>query len=261
MRTSIPAFSGLALLSAALPALLAAAPAAAQDAADPPAPVTVSVNATLVSDYRFRGILQTDKDPTIQGGFSVNHQSGFYVAVWGSGISNYVAAGSDVEVDLSAGYRATLGSGTTLDVGALYYFYPGSGKGITGPYASDFVETYASLSHSIGPVSAKLTAAYSPKQSALSVGSGREDNLYIAGDFGVGVPDTPVGLTAHIGHTFGPSYLSIGDEYTDWGVGATYTMGKVTAGLSYADTNKTLRSPSGENISGSTILGTIGVAF
>ena len=186
-----------------MPLILAASPSLAQDQTDPPSAVTVSGSATLASDYRFRGISQSDKDIAIQGGIMVAHQSGVYAGIWGSSVDDYVAAGADQEIDLSAGFKKDLG-GTTLDVGAVYYYYPGAEK-IIPHYRSDFVETYASLSHILGPVTGKATVAYAPKQSALSVGSGKEDNLYIAADLSAGIPTTPVTVSAHVGRSFGPS--------------------------------------------------------
>ena len=48
-----------------------AAPAFAQEEA-PPKPITVSGNVALVSDYRFRGVSQSDKGMAIQGGITVS---------------------------------------------------------------------------------------------------------------------------------------------------------------------------------------------
>ena len=225
------------------------------NAADLGSGFSVTGGATIVSDYRFRGISQTDKRFAIQGTFSLNHKSGFYATVWSSSIDDYVAAGSNAEVDLSGGYRKTLGS-TTIDVGLLYYYYPGS-HGVD----TDFVEPYASVAQAFGPVTAKLTANYAPKQSALTIGNGKEDNLYLAGDLSAAIPKTPIGLTAHLGHSYGPSYLTIGREYTDWGLGATLTYKQIVAGLAYVDTNKDLYSPRGRNVSGSGIVASLGVSF
>ena len=60
---------------------LAAMPAAAQETA-PPKDVTVTGSVALVSDYRLRGVSQTDKHAAVQGGFTVTHKSGFYVSTW-----------------------------------------------------------------------------------------------------------------------------------------------------------------------------------
>ncbi|WP_176597308.1 MULTISPECIES: TorF family putative porin [Sphingobium] len=247
MRKSILGLSALALAAAV------SAPAFAQD--EPTPALTVTGNAAVVTDYRFRGISQTDKRFALQGGITVTHESGFYVSTWGSSIDDYVAAGSDQELDLIAGYSKTVGA-ATFDVGVLYYYYPGSGGGNT-----DFVEPYASVKGTFGPATAKLSAAYAPKAKALSVGNGKEDNLYVAGDLSASIPNTPLGVSAHLGHSFGPSYLTIGKEYTDWNIGATYTWSHLTFGVSYVDTDKSLYSPSGRNISKAGVVGSITASF
>lgn len=248
MRKSILGLSAVALAVLSVPAF-------AQD--EPASALTVTGSAAVVSDYRFRGISQTDKRFALQGGLTVTHESGFYVSTWGSSIDDYVAAGSDQELDLIAGYSRTFGA-ATVDVGVLYYYYPGSGGANT-----DFVEPYASIKGTFGPATAKLSAAYAPKSRALSVDGGltREDNLYVAGDLAASVPNTPLGVSAHLGHSFGPSYLTIGDEYTDWSVGATYTWSHLTFGVSYVDTDKSLYSPSGRNISKAGVVGSITASF
>lgn len=227
-------------------------PAAAEDLGGG---FSVAGGATLVSDYRFRGISQTDKRFAAQGTATVSHKSGFYATVWGSSIDDYVAAGADVELDLIAGYRKTFGN-TTIDGGILYYYYPGSGGVDT-----DFVEPYISVAQAIGPVTAKLTANYAPKQSALTIGSGKEDNLYLAGDLSAAIPKTPVSLTAHLGHSFGPSYLTIGDGYTDWSLGASVAWKNLTAGIAYVDTDGRFITPSGRNASKAGGVVSLGVTF
>ncbi|WP_414899826.1 TorF family putative porin [Sphingomonas flavalba] len=247
MRTSILALTGPFLA-------LAATPVAAQDTAPPP-PLTISGSATLVSDYRFRGVSQTNKRFAVQGGLTVAHDSGLYASVWGSSIDDYVAAGSDQEIDLIAGYRTTRG-GTTFDVGVLYYYYPGSGGAKT-----DFVEPYASVAHMIGPATAKLTVNYAPKAAALSIGGGKQDNLYVAGDLSVGIPTTPLSLSAHFGRSFGPSYLTIGKGYSDWNVGVAYSWQALTFGVSYVDASKAAYAPGGRNVARAGVVGSVGVSF
>ena len=64
-----------------------AAPALAQDA-DAPSAITISGNAAVTSDYRFRGLSFSDGDIAIQGGIDVAHESGFYIGTWGSSIED-----------------------------------------------------------------------------------------------------------------------------------------------------------------------------
>jgi len=229
-----------------------APPAAAADLGNG---ISVNGGATLVSDYRFRGISQTDKRFAVQGSFTLAHTSGFYGTVWGSSIDDYVYNGADQEIDFIAGYKKTLGS-TTIDGGILYYYYPGSG-GID----SDFFEPYVSVAQAFGPVTAKVTANYAPKQSALSIGDGKEDSLYFAGDLSAAIPNTPVSLTAHLGHSFGPSYLTIGKGYTDWGLGASVTVKNLTVGLAYVDTDGAFITPSGRDAAKGGVVASLGVAF
>lgn len=219
---------------------------------------SASGGATLVSDYRFRGISQTDKHFAVQGTFTVSHSSGFYGTVWGSSIDDYVENGSDQEIDLIAGYSKTFG-GTKIDGGLLYYYYPGSG-GIN----SDFFEPYVDVSQTVGPLTAKVTANYGFKQKGLALNQvgPKQDNLYLAGDLSAAIPKTPVSVSAHLGHTYGPSYLSIGKGYTDWGVGASVAAKNLTVGLNYVDTNRDFINPfNGRNESSQGIAASVGVTF
>jgi uncharacterized protein (TIGR02001 family) len=245
--------------------LAGATPALAQEETDPPKPITISGSVAVVSDYKFRGISQTDGNFAVQGGVTVSHESGFYVSAWGSSIDDYVTAHGTAhqELDLIAGFKTTTG-GATFDIGALYYVYPGTRPGFAGDTsASDFLETYASVAYGIGPVTAKASVAYAPKQKALALNQvgPKNDNVYIAGDLSATIPNTPIGLSGHIGHTFGPSWLSIGDEYTDWSLGASYTYKALTFGVSYVDTDGDFITPSGKNASKGAVLGSITAAF
>ena len=247
MRKSVVGLSAVLFATLATPAMAQEEPAPA---------ITVSGGATLVSDYRFRGISQTDKRFAIQGTFTVAHETGLYGTVWGSSIDDYVASGGDQEIDFIVGYAKSFEGGLKIDGGLLYYYYPGSGGGTT-----DFFEPYLSVSQTFGPVTGKASVAYAWKQNALSIGAGKEDNLYTALDLSAGVPDTPLSLSAHVGHSFGPSYLTIGDEYTDWSLGASYSWNNFTFGVSYVDTDGTFITPSGRNASKAGVVASVGVAF
>jgi len=258
--------------SISLGALLLAttAPALAQEAAPAPAPaITINGSATLISDYKFRGISQTDGNFAVQGGATISHASGFYVSFWGSSVDNYVTAHGTAhqEIDLIAGYKHAFKNGVTLDVGALYYVYPGTRNKSTDKSSSDFIEPYVSVSYAIGPVTAKATANYAPKQKALELDQGqggtlpKQDNLYLAGDLSAAVPHTPISLTGHFGHTFGPDWLAIGKEYSDWSLGAAFTYKALTFGVAYVDTDAAFPTPSGKDAAKASVIGSIGVSF
>lgn len=230
MRASMIGLSALALVASAAPAL------AQDDTKD----FTLTGSAALVSDYRFRGISQSGKRLAAQASATLTHSSGFYGSFWASSIDDYVAAGSDTELDVIGGYSTTI-SGVTLDGGALYYVYSTASKGVD----TDFLELYASAKVAVGPATVKVGAAYAPKSNALTVGFGKEDNLYVYSDVSATVPETPFGVSAHIGHSFDKSFIT-GGEYTDWSLGATYTWRAATFGISYVDTDM----PYGQFING-----------
>lgn len=232
MRTTLV---GLSILAA----MAAAAPAVAEDAPAPASDFTVTGGATLTSDYRFRGVSQTDKRFAVQGTIGISHSSGFYVGTWGSSIDDYVAAGGDQEIDLYAGYKKTVG-GTTIDGGLLYYYYPGSHGANT-----DFFEPYLNASHTLGPVTGKVGLNYAWKQKAQSCaydprcgGKAKEDSLYTYGELSGAIPGVPLTFTGHLGESWGRSYLTNGlKNYTDWSLTAAYTWKALTFSLAYVDTD------------------------
>jgi uncharacterized protein (TIGR02001 family) len=233
-------------------------------AADKPPEFAISGGATLVSDYRFRGISQSDRDWAIQGTATLTHKSGFYVSFWSASVDDYVTASGQghQELDLIAGFKKPIGH-ATVDFGLLYYVYPKT-KLPGDRSSSNFAEPYFDVSETFGPVTAKATVNYAPKQKALAldqIGPPRHDNVYLAGDLSAAIPHSPVGLTAHLGHTFGPSWLSIGNGYTDWSLGGTVAWKALTFGLQYVDTDGNFITPSGRNAAGSGLVASVGVSF
>lgn len=216
--------------------------------------MTISGGATVISDYRFRGISQSNRRAAIQGTATISHKSGFYASVWGSSIDDYIAD-NGTELDFVGGYKRNIGR-STVDVGVTYYHYPNS----TFQF-SDFYEVYGSLSHTLGPVTGKVSVIYAPKQQALSVdGVNKEDSLYVGGDLSAGIPQTPISLNAHVGRSFEKSYLTFGQKYTDWSLGATYTWRNLALGVSYVDTNKDILAGP-RNVSKAGIVGSLAVSF
>jgi len=242
MLTSLRSLLAATILAGAA---LAAAPAMAQDATEPPGAVTVSGSVALVSDYRFRGVSQTDEEMAVQGGISVGHESGLYVGTWASNLAGWgTFGGSNMELDLYGGYAMPLGA-ATLDVGVTWYMYPG------GADTTDFAEPYVKLSSTLGPAEALLGVAYAPKQEALGNFSAhpnsrgqKQDNLYVWTDISSGIPNTPLTVKGHLGYSngnpgLGPNGTSIAPtgEYLDWMLGADYVVGPLTLGVAYVDTD------------------------
>ena len=87
----------------------------------------ISANAAIVSDYRFRGISQSNENPAVQAGFDYAFENGFYLGTWGStvdfdSISDF---NGSLELDFYGGWGREVGENSSIDVGYIYYAYPG----------------------------------------------------------------------------------------------------------------------------------------
>jgi len=121
-------------LAAALSAVAMTSVAQTATLAKEPEPDwTVTGNATLVSDYRFRGFSQTNFGPAFQGGFDVAHSSGFYLGNWNSNVAQALYNGASLETDLYGGFKGELMKDLGFDVGVLHYMYAKSGKDYASP--------------------------------------------------------------------------------------------------------------------------------
>lgn len=234
--------------------LVPATPALAQDAGKPTPDITVSGSATITSDYRLRGVSQTDKEMAVQGGLTIAHKSGVYIGTWASNLSGWgTFGGANMEMDLIAGYKLPLADNATLDVGLTWYMYPG------GADKTDFAEPYVKLSGTAGSTILAAGVAYAPKQEALGpwyltgtdAAAGvynhpgaKDDNLYVWGDAAVGIQRTPLTAKAHIGYSdgnpgLGPNATSVAPtgKYWDWSLGLDATWDNLTLNVSYIDTD------------------------
>jgi len=198
--------------------------ATAQTAAPAATPEhTFSGNLTIASDYRFRGFSQTDYQPAIQGGIDYSHSSGFYLGNWNSNISSTLYNGAPIEMDFYGGWKTTFDGGFGLDVGAIYYYYPG-----TGEYNPDFeaknFEVY--IGGSWGPASLKYYYAFSDFFGLKGPGVDTDGSYYL--DFNINYP-VAQGWTvvAHAGWQTVKNYELLGgpgDDVWDYKLGATYDI-------------------------------------
>ena len=199
-----------------------------------------SANTTIATDYRFRGISQTENDLTIQGGFDVAHEDGFYAGVWASNLSGWGSfGGSNTEVDLYGGYTTTI-DGITVDLRAIYYIFP------QGSSRTAYAEIYGAVGATVSDVDLLLGANYAPRQDSLSLNDVKEDNIYVFLDAGYAIPTTPVSISGHVGYSdgnpgAGPNgwVPSPTGTYLDWSVSASVPIpwGPLEASVTYVDTD------------------------
>lgn len=241
------------LAGAALPAV----PALAQDA-EAPKEFTATGSAAVTTDYRFRGVSQSAGDIAIQGGITVSHASGFYVGTWGSSIDLGSTYGH-TELDLFGGWTGEVTPGLTFDGGLLYYAYPNGHVG-----HAEFFEPYASLSGQVGPAKLKVGATYAWDQKSLPnfAGTKKDDNLYLYSNVDIGVPNTPLTVSGHLGYTDGvlaPCYYCNADKTgLDWSIGASATLfGPLSLSVSYIG----VTGPSVDSYTDDTVVATLTASF
>lgn len=232
-----------------------------------PSPWDIAFGSALSSDYRFRGISQSNQQPSVSAYFepryNINPNLQLYAGLAGASISfpNRAAA----EIDFYAGIRPTFGN-LALDFGAIYYWYPGgqcfNGPLFCGPGAAalpngntakddmSFFEVYARglynvtdafqlgfnvfwtdsfLNSGANGTYASGTIKYTLPTFSNGVG------MYASGEFGyqwLGTTDDFYGLTGLVG---GPGVTYA--DYATWNVGIGFTYKVLALDLRYIDTN------------------------
>jgi len=238
-----------------------ALPSLAQTAAPAPEPEwSLNGNLGIFSDYRFRGISQTNKNPAIQGGVDFAMKNGIYLGNWNSNVDSAMYNGANIEMDFYGGWKANFGD-FGLDIGGIYYYYPGSGAPGTA-YKIDNGELY------IGGTWGPLALKYSYALTDFFGVPGTKGAYYVvlsgAHDFGNGF-----GLNASVGYQGGlksgdNGYTSCVTEFggnvacsiTDYKLGGTYTIDGWVLGLAYVSTNRDIPgyTDTSKNISNGTAL-------
>jgi uncharacterized protein (TIGR02001 family) len=187
----------------------------------------VTGNLGLTSDYRFRGVSQTQNAPAVQGGIDYAHSSGFYVGNWNSSVSSQMYTnGSGVESDLYAGFKSKF-LGFDVDVGSMNYFYPRATNGTSTNF--DTNELYVAVGK--GPVTAKVSNSLS---NYFGTADSKNSQYY---QIDVAQPITgKLSAVVHVGRTDVNNNATL--NYTDWNVGAVYNLqGWDIAGKYYTNSN------------------------
>lgn len=196
----------------------------------------VSGNLGLTSDYRFRGISQSQNAPAVQGGVDYSHSSGFYVGNWNSSVSSQMYTnGSGVESDLYAGFKKDIYKGITIDVGSYNYFYPRATNNTSTNF--DTNELFVGLGY--GPVSVK----YSQSLSNYFGTANSKNSQYYQADVVQPIGKTKVSLLAHAGRTEVNNSSTL--NYSDYNVGLGYDLQGWQLAVKYytnTDTSSTFRT-------------------
>ena len=189
----------------------------------------ITGNLGLTSDYRFRGVSQTQNAPAVQGGIDYNHVSGLYIGNWNSSVSSQMYTnGAGVESDVFAGFRKQVFGNFVVDVGSYNYFYPRAGT--NGSF--DTNEVFAGIGYK-----ELVSVKYSHALSDYFGTANSKNSFYVQADAAIPLARN-LQLVAHIGHTNVANSSSL--DYTDYNVGLGYDLkGWNLAAKYYINDNKT----------------------
>ncbi len=248
MPLALPARRRVSCLPLLLIAILGGAPvesrgetAAADAGAEEDAPVRLEGELGLVSDYVDRGISNSDGRPALQGGLTYGFPLGsasdtaLYLDIWGSSVDLDDGGEARVELDLSIGVTATLGAGgPDVDAAVTWVLYPGA----DGDLDYNYVELPLAVGYAVrDDLYLGLGYSFAPDYSG---NVGRAHYLEAIAGWTLPLPDEawPVTLDARLGRQWFESNSMAGlDDYLDWGLGLTLTLGHLDLGLHYTETS------------------------
>ncbi len=186
---------------------------------------TLALDAGIFSDYRTRGISQTQNDPALQGSATLNHSSGLYAGVWSSNVDFGYDSKTRQEIDYFGGYYWQLTDDISLDMAYFKYAYPKQGD-------LNYSEYFTQLS----AYGVKLGGYYSDDL------GGDQSYLYSYVGYGTVLP-AEVALDLRYGKVDYKNPLFISndggsrDSYNEWEAKASKEMLDLNWSLRYVDTD------------------------
>lgn len=206
-------------LAAAVGSLALAGAAQAQEA---DAFVSFAFNIGANTDYVFRGISQTDEEPSVYGGIDATIGGIGYAGVWISNVD--FGNGTDGEYDLYAGIKPVLGP-VTFDFAAIYYGYFDQPSGSN----QDYWEFKAAGSIPAGPATLGAVVYYSPEFFGKT-----GDATYFEVNAALPLGESKFSVSGALGY----QQLKGPADYTTWNVGVGYALtDHIGLDLRYHDTD------------------------
>ena len=250
------ALSSSAFAADVMPVKAAKAPVA------PAAPVfDVALGAWVGTDYNFRGVSQSNRDWS--AGAYVEPQFNtpigqFYVGAAIARVdwpSAFAFTDPSAEVDFYGGWRNTFGA-FSVDLGAIYYYYPGESLGVAGVTTeSDFWEVYGKLGYAVNPnLTVGVNGFYTPDllhystSFATITGVNTDAEAFYGSLTGKWVTPWKWGevgtfISGELGHWWidGSGFTASGftdPDYTYWNAGLAFTYKVFTLDLRYHGTDQ-----------------------
>ena len=217
------------------------------------AEITTSGGVAFTTDYKFRGVSQSNTNAAVQGSLTASHDSGLYVSAWASSFAN---ANGGLELDTLLGYTGSIDD-VTYDVGVMRYNYPGN-DGAAGKLS--YNEVYGSVS----AYGAKVGVNYSDDYFAES---GKFTYVYasyakdIYEGFGI---TASVGLNKfedNAGYAKALGFAGTDDKYIDYKVGVTKSFEGLNFEVAYIGTDVNDADDGNGNLAQGSVVATVSKAF
>jgi uncharacterized protein (TIGR02001 family) len=179
----------------------------------------LSSTVDVVSDYDFRGISLSARDPALQASLDYTFgDSGFSAGAWASNVDFGPDYDADVEVDYYVDYARALNDTFALYAGISLYTYPGSD-------VDSSPEAYVGF----GAGDFELRQWFTDDYSALG-----QTALYTEANYTAAMSES-VALTFHAGYSYGDAFEDA--ELIDFAVGLEYTAGNFVVGAALVGTD------------------------
>jgi uncharacterized protein (TIGR02001 family) len=210
------------------------APALADGEEKAASPWSVTIGA--VSDYRFRGQSQTQRDPAVQGSLDFKSETGFFAGAWASNVDFNDPGDTSIELDLYAGVSKPIDDKTSGTLKVVYYTYPNQDNALPD---YNYLEVLFDLSHDFGAASVTGEIAWSPDYFAETGNS-----VALTGTLAVPLADKfwffDGGLSAsgHAGYQWIKDNAAYGTpDYFFYDVGLSAVWGPATFDVRWIDTD------------------------
>jgi uncharacterized protein (TIGR02001 family) len=185
-----------------------------------------SSTVTAVSDYDFRGVSLSAKDPALQASFDYAFgETGFSVGAWASNIDYGDDVDGTLEIDLYAGYEASINDDLSWNAGLVWYTYPGSDNTAT----KSKIKSYPELSAGVD-----WKGLGFKQWLAIDYSGSNDTALYTEANYTFGLPQN-FSLTLHTGYSWGDAFEDA--EYLDYGVTVGVDVGKFSLALKLVGTD------------------------
>lgn len=228
-------------------------------------PGSFSGSAGFYTDYRFRGLSQTDESASVQGTIEWSVDTpvegvSLTLGAFGSNINftpnDFDSAVDDgsIEIDYYGSLSGEL-NGIGWSVGGIYYHYPDA----TNSLNQDFFEVTAGLSYDINDdISVGLDYAFSP-----DFFGDTGDAHHIRGNASYAlsfIPSPfPLSLSGGVGYQ---DFEDDSASYTYWDIGLSAEIHKnVSLSVQYIDTDTSPLVFDTRDVADSTVVGSISVSF